>query len=171
MEILRDAQADWESSSNGSLRLILQEAESKSGNDMIIVHAMHVASKRTASLFSIICRKGHPYPARIRPKDDELPNYLKKTYKTQPISRASVASAMQTLIEEKWVNNPWVSETPSEFRFNLEKVFNLGNIKSEVLNLISSKGAYEDSDSSQPESDEDVGKPDSPLANNDMDVE
>lgn len=162
MEILRDAQSEWESSSGGVLALILQEAKSQSGYDMIVVHAKHVASNRTASLFSVVCRKGHPYPARLQPKDDGLPNFFKKSYKTQNLSSlAAMGNVMRQLNEERWVNNEWVADTPSEFREKLEKVFNLGNIKSEILNLISSEGAENDVDSGTSEDVEDVTEPDS----------
>lgn len=148
IEILRDAQTEWESSSGGALALILQEAESKSGYDMIVVHAKHVASNRTAALFSVVSRKGNPYPARLQPKDDQLPNFFKKSYKTQSLSSlASMSAVIGQLNEEKWVNNDWVADTPGEFREKLEGVFNLGNIKSEILNLISSTGVRKCADS------------------------
>lgn len=140
-EILNDAKSEWSSSSDGLLDLILQDAESKSGHDMIIVHAKHAPSNRTASLFSVVCRKGQPYPARLQPKDDELPNFFKKSYKTKDFNTFSAVSlAVQQLSkvgEEKWVENHWVADTPSEFREKLEEVFNLGVVKSEILNLIS----------------------------------
>lgn len=157
MDILRDAQSDWELSSDGLLALVLQEAESQSGYDMVVVHAKHVASNRTASLFSVVCRKGHPYPARLQPKDDELPDFFKKTYKTQSLgSLAAMSNIVRQFNDEKWVKNEWVADTPSEFRERLEKVFNLGNIKSEILNLISSLGARGVVDSGTPEEVEDI---------------
>lgn len=164
IEIIRDAQTEWESSSGGVLALILQEAESQSGYDMIVIHAKHVASNRTASLFSVVSRKGNPYPARLQPKDDQLPNFFKKSYKTSNLSSLAAisSSVIRQLNEEKWVTNEWVADTPGEFRDKLEKVFNLGNIKSEILNLITSNGARNEADSATSDEVEDVVDPDSP---------
>lgn len=163
LEILRDAESEWASSSEGVLTLVLQEAESQSGNDMIIVHAKHVPSNRTASLFSVVSRKGHPYPARLQPKEDELPNFFRKSYKTQNISSLTAMSrAVQQFSEEKWVNNEWVADTPGEFREKLEEVFNLGNLKSVILNLVSSRteGVQDGADDSEDHEESDPSPPD-----------
>ncbi|MGD0384459.1 MAG: hypothetical protein ABSA77_13140, partial [Thermoguttaceae bacterium] len=88
MDILYDARRNWESESKGLLTLILQTAKSKSKNDMIIVHAKHVPSDRTASLFSVVCRPGAPYPARIQPRDDAVPDFFKKSYYEPPRNTA-----------------------------------------------------------------------------------
>lgn len=55
-EILKVAQEDWYTSSEGIMELILQDATSKLGDSMIIVHAKHVASNRTSTLFLIVHR-------------------------------------------------------------------------------------------------------------------
>jgi hypothetical protein len=78
-QILETAQREWNAESSGVLTLVFQETKSESGNDMIIVHAKHVPSNRTVTLFSVIYRPNTPYPATIQPKDDILPNYLKKS--------------------------------------------------------------------------------------------
>lgn len=166
VEILRDAQTEWESSSGGVLALILQEAESQSGYDMIVIHAKHVPSNRTASLFSVVSRKGIAYPARLQPKDEQLPNFFKKSYKTQTLSFPIAGSIIRQLNEERCVNNEWVADTPGEFRDKLEDVFNLGNIKSAILNLITSDGARNDADSATSDEAEDVASPDSPPPDN-----
>lgn len=131
IEILHVAKSEWSTNSGGLLDLILQEAQSKSGNDMVVVHAKHIPSSRTASLFSVVCRKGQPYPATLQPKEDDLPNIFKKSRK---VSRGLIAPS-----KEEMVSNPWVADTPIEFRKKLEEVFNLGIVKSEVFNLISSE--------------------------------
>jgi hypothetical protein len=134
MEILRIAQKDWITNSNGILALVLQEAASKSGNEMIIVHAKHVSSNRSVTLFSVVHRPNAPYPATIQPKEDDLPDFLKKSYYKRGISDISAAfmgSQGQT------VENKWVSETPAVFREKLKNAFNLDLVKSEILNLIS----------------------------------
>ena len=137
LDILRDAQRDWKDSSRGVLALILQEAETQSGYYMVVVHARHEASNRTASLFSVVSRRGQPYPARLQPKDAELPNFFRKSYKSESLS-SSMSGMMRALSDEKWVENEWVADTPGEFREKLAEVFNLGNIKSEIMNLVAS---------------------------------
>lgn len=137
-EILQSAQEDWRTKSDGVVDLVLQDAESKSGNAMIVVHAKHVVSNRTATLLSILHRPNRPYPATIQLKDDDLPQFLKKSYR-QPGSRGlidNLANPMTTVYGEI-VSNEWVSATPSEFREKLAKAFNLASVKSEILNLAS----------------------------------
>lgn len=135
-EILKAAQEEWQTKSDGIMDLVLQDAESKSGNPMIIVHAKHLTSNRTVTLFSIIHRPNRPYPATIQPKEDDLPRFLKKSYYKPS---ANVTSALDTLtrMQGETVSNEWVSATPSEFRKKLAEVFNLELIKSEILNLLS----------------------------------
>jgi hypothetical protein len=137
-EILKSAQVEWQTGSDGVMELVLQDATSKSGNSMIIVHAKHVPSNRTATLFSVVYRLKHPYPATIQPKDEDLPDFLKKSY-SKPGLR-SLADLRTSLLDSpgNMVSNPWVSDTPPEFRKKLADAFNLGIIKSEILNLASS---------------------------------
>ena len=130
MDILEEALREWESRSNGMMTLVLQSAESTHGDEMIIVHAKHLPSNRTAALFSVVYRPSNPYPATIQPRDDELPKYLRKTYRAP----GRLPEVVSTTIGHT-VTNEWVSETPLEFRVNLRKVFNLSVVKSEVLNL------------------------------------
>jgi hypothetical protein len=144
-EILKTAQEDWLESSDGVMGLVLQDAESKSGNSMIIVHAKHIPSNRTATLFSIVHRPNCPYPATIQPEEENIPEFLKKTYlKPAASSELAMLSITGKLgISETVVTNQWVSETPVEFREKLAKAFNLGSIKSAVLNLVSSSSENE----------------------------
>ena len=79
LEILNAAQEEWRIVSDGVMELILQETKSNSGNSMIIVHGKHVLSNRTATLFSVVCRPGYPYPVTIQPKGVDLPIFLKKS--------------------------------------------------------------------------------------------
>jgi hypothetical protein len=135
IEILQEAQRDWEAQSGGLLTLILQTAKSKSDNDLILVHVKHIPSSRTVSLFSVVYRPGNPYPATIQPREDELPKFLRKSY-YEPGFDAGFLLSAATKVQGKTVTNQWVSETPSEFRRNLTDAFNLGIVKSEVLNLV-----------------------------------
>src|SRR5262245_50767347 len=115
-EILKVAQEDWSTSSNGVMELVLQDATSKSGNPMIIIHAKHVASNRTSTLFSVVHRPNNPYPVTIQPEDENLPTFLQKSY-----SRSGLVTAAAEIVSmsDQRVSNPWVSDTPSEFRKKL----------------------------------------------------
>jgi hypothetical protein len=129
-DVLETAREDWQESSDGAMELVLQDAKSESGNSMIIVHAKHVASNRTATLFSVVHRRESPYPARIQPKEEDLPSFLKKT-RSNPIGLPEIVFTGTTISDQ------WVSDTPSEFRKALTAAFNLGVIKREILNLAS----------------------------------
>ena len=131
-EILKVAQEKWHQGSKGILELVLQDAESQAGNTMVVIHAKHVASNRTSTLFTIVYRPNKPYPVTIQLEDGNLPNFLKKTYSGQSFADIAAENMMG-----KPVSNPWVSETPSEFRKKLAKAFNEGSVKSVILNLVS----------------------------------
>lgn len=133
IEILQDAVRDWETESEGQLTLILQTGTATDGDDMIFVHGKHVPSNRTITLFSVVFRPGGPYPARIQLKTNELPTYYRKSY-FQPglVDGLTLKADMQG----RTVTNEWVAETPSEFRTKLVNAFNLGVVKSEILNLL-----------------------------------
>jgi hypothetical protein len=141
MEILLEAQSEWSSNGQGVLALILQQALSESGNEMIIVLVEHLPSKRAVSLFSVVSPKGHKYPVRLQPKDEDLPKFFKKSYKTES---GFSTLGMLNPVSERTTTNEWVADTPGEFRIKLTQVFNLGNIKSVILNLISSNDSCQD---------------------------
>jgi hypothetical protein len=157
-DILNTAKEEWRTVSDGVLELVLQDAKSESGNFMIIVHAKHVRSKRTATLFSIVHEPEKPYPVRIQPEKENIPDSLKKSYYKQSAADFSLGSisvisdslryypmpsemtglGVRPKKDMNLVSNPWVSDTPSEFRKKLSEVFNLGLVKREILNLASS---------------------------------
>lgn len=154
LEIIKDAKQEWRDQSDGQLILVIQEAESSNKNDMMIVHAKHAPSNRTVTLFSVIHRLGSPYPARIQPQGDELPDAFKKSYYQHGF--AELASLTGTVTGRN-VTNEWICDTPSEFRSKLQKVFNLGTLKADVLSLVS--GAAPDySEAETREPDEPKGK-------------
>lgn len=131
-EILSEASQQWKTDSGGRVELVIQLAESKTGNKMYIVHARHVESNRTSTLFSVVHRPDTPYPVRIQPRENELPDFLKKNYH----KRSPHAELMNlTSTAEQEIHNRWVSDTPSEFRDKLRDAFNLGSVKSEVFSL------------------------------------
>ncbi|MCI5164332.1 MAG: hypothetical protein D3917_20450 [Candidatus Electrothrix sp. AX5] len=163
--ILENAREEWETISDGVLTLVLQSSESEDSNAIITVHAKHIPTNRTAALFSIIHRLKEPYPVTIRPRNENIPNFLKKSYQ---LSRTSAGSAVTKVVAElEAINNPmsikktqelitnkWVSDTPSEFRKKLADAFNLSVIKSAVLNLtssVSSESQSEDDDNAAQE--------------------
>ncbi|NEQ47341.1 MAG: hypothetical protein F6K00_28915 [Leptolyngbya sp. SIOISBB] len=131
--ILESAQQEWVDHSDGLLTLIIQDTQSTDGDAMLVVYAKHMPSNRTVTLFSVVHRTDAPYPARIQPRNEELPNFLKKTY------TRSDAADLDKVVRQMTANtivNTWVCDTPSEFRSRLEDVFDLGTVKSEILNLI-----------------------------------
>lgn len=133
LEILQSANEEWIERSDGLLNLVIQEAESTNGNPLLIVHAKHVPSNRTVELFSVVHRPGATYPAKIQLRDEDLPEFLKKSY----FSPSIASQAVMTVGEGRKITNERVCDTPAEFRRELEEVFNLGVIKSEVLSLVS----------------------------------
>jgi hypothetical protein len=134
LDILEEAQREWAEQSQGLLALVIQEAESTDGDRMLIVHAKHVPSNRTATLFSVVHRSDAPYPAKIQPRENELPDFLKKSYYRPGIGDLSAGMGLAT---GRQVTNKWVCDTPSEFRSELRNVLNLGIVKSEVLSIVS----------------------------------
>ena len=140
IEILGFTQEEWSANSDGFLALVFQTAKSRSGNDMIIVHAKHIPSNRTAELFSIAHRLDTPYPVAIQPHEYELPNSLKKRYYQETPYEFEMRD--QEPDAGYTVENPWVADTPSELRLLLKNAFNLGSVKSVILNLVSSYSSY-----------------------------
>lgn len=139
MQILESARETWLERSAGELSLALQDTETTDGDRMIVVHAQHVESKRTVTLFSVIHRPEAPYPAKIQPRDDALPDFLRKHYYKPGIG--DIAANFSST--GKMIENQWVCETPVEFRRELKGVFNLGMLKAEILSLVSSSRPQE----------------------------
>ena len=141
-EILKAAQEDWITSSNGVIELLLKDSEAKSGHSMLLVYAKHVPSNRTAALFTVLHRVDQPYPVTIQLEDRELPNFLKKSYHLSgkaPSNITSFEDYSRVLGDlQGQVSNEWVSDTPTEFRRKLKEAFNQGTVKTEILNLVSS---------------------------------
>ncbi len=132
-EVLQSAREEWERKSAGAITLVLQRDKSESGNVMVVVHAKHVASNRTATLLSVVHRPSEPYPATIQPRKEELPNILKRSHYKPGLNEVGVAMGIQG----RTVTNEWVSDTPSEFREKLIKAFNLSPVKTAILSLAS----------------------------------
>ncbi len=155
-EILEAACEEWENATEGVFTLVFQKSKSEAGIETITVHAKHIPSNRTSTLFSVTHRLNEPYPVCIQPREKvNLPNILKKSYyqynpKYYQYGPDEFPSEFEGEHEheheygdeEGWtITNEWVSDTPSEFREKLTEAFNLSVVKSAVLNLTSSKGA------------------------------
>lgn len=136
--------------------MVIQEAEATNGHHMLIVHAKHVPSHRTATLFSVVHRPAAPYPAKIQPREDELPEFLQKSYYKPGFAELTGTIATKG----RQVTNKWVCDTPSEFRTQLEAVFNLGTVKAEVLNLISGTASLSAEDGTERIDEESNGESD-----------
>lgn len=150
-EILQSARQEWTDQSKGALTLVIQKTKSANGNHVLIVHAKHVPSNRTVTLFSVIHRPGAPYPAKIQPREDGIPDILKKSYYRPGLDDLDV---IPNPIGEQ-VTNKWVCDTPAEFRAQLKEVFNLGSLTSDVFSLVTGNSSSSESED-DPEKTEDV---------------
>lgn len=134
-EIITEASKEWHTRSQGQLVLQAEPYETDEGDEALTVFVQHIPTSRAISLFTVNYRANHPYPARFFPKGDELPNYLKKSYKSR--SLLSTVS-LDNLSTGQQIQNEWVCDTPTEFRENLKKIINLGSIRSRIVSLLSS---------------------------------
>lgn len=134
--ILREAAADWKVDSGGVLLLNLRDSLTESGNVLIYVSAIHTVVKREGGLFTVVHRRNQPYPVRIYLKDDDLPNILKKSYYRKPTPGLTELTSPFSGRPGETVHNPWVSDTPAEFRDKLKKAFNDGSVTSIIQNII-----------------------------------
>ncbi|QGJ70949.1 Hypothetical protein PBC10988_26520 [Planctomycetales bacterium 10988] len=143
IEILKEAQRDWDSNSDGILNLVLNTIKVEGINGLliemrIIVDIKHIPSNRTATVFTVLHRQNSPYPVSIILEEEELPDILRKSYTVS--GRKGIETVLESVRGTKetiTVNNEWVADTPLEFRENLQKVFNRSYLKSMVTNLIS----------------------------------
>lgn len=136
LEILNDAKEDWEKNSNGAMTLVLQQATTTNGNNMIVVHARHLPSARTGAILKVVHRPASAYPVTIYPEDDGIPDFLKKTYYDPGFDVfAGMIPPSIGKVPPRTVTNEWVAETPAEFRAKLKLAFGLGTAKSIILNL------------------------------------
>lgn len=134
LEILTEATAEWELQSGGTMTLIGTQTGNSKGDVFIIVHAKHLPSSRTAQLFSIVHRPPNHYPVLLQVKDEEVPDYLKKSRWQEGLPSISELWSISTE-SGRQVHNEWVADTPGEFREKLKKAFNRGVVKGTILNL------------------------------------
>jgi hypothetical protein len=131
-EILLAAQEQWRTRSEGVLGLVIRETTSTKGHAMLVVHAKHEPTNRTVNLFSVVHRKTAPYPVTIYPKEDDLPNFLKKSYYSPSFGAGLYIKGMQG----ETIENEWVADSPGEFREQLRDAFNLGTVKASILAVV-----------------------------------
>lgn len=141
LQILESARKDWENKSGGKLTLLLQQTATTEEDPMVIVHAQHIVSKRTVTLCSVIHRDNAPYPVRIQPRDNELPDFLRKTHYEPSGFAVNLAATIPAF--GRTVENKWVCDTPAEFRQKLAEAFNSAVLKSDILSLVSSNEAQD----------------------------
>ena len=144
-EILKNARDEWDKNSDGVLTLVFQNSISQDKNAMIIVHAKHIPSNRTATLFTVIHRPIAPYPATILIISEALPYCLKREY-----YRPGMQDSFMPLdLEGETVTNPWVSETPAEFRTKLSEAFNQSIVKTIIFGLATGEAPASENDNQQ----------------------
>lgn len=142
LEILHEAQQEWENQSGGVLVLLIQEQETEAREQCYVVHVQHVPSNRTVTLFSVLHRADLPYPACIQPIHAELPANLVKSRsviaRQAEFISATATAAGRSLSKdvEQTIENKWVCDTPGEFRRKLQEVLSLGGVKAEVQSLL-----------------------------------
>jgi hypothetical protein len=86
----------------------------------------------TLSLFEVNYRRGFPYPALIVPPSQAVPQFLiRKQYVPAPFE------AMPPMLEKgRFLENPWVCGTPSEFSSKLGDLLQRDSIKSIVFSFL-----------------------------------
>jgi hypothetical protein len=147
VEILEEAQHEWEEHSDGLLLLRIGPAAVEGEDEMILdVYIVHNPSKRMAKLLSIAHRPNQSYPVEIRPESFDIPEYLRKSYTIQKrrspsplFSPQAYLRGMEGILPEvttKTITNEWVCDTPAEFRSKLEEALSLGSVKSAINNII-----------------------------------
>ena len=137
-DILQAAQKEWQERSLGQLVLLLQDERSSDGHQLYIIHAKHVPTNRILALFRVKHLAGEAYPASIQPREDKLPNYLRKTY-YEPGPADYMTQDDPNDEPGRIVTNKWVANSPAEFRNMLHEVFNLDSIKSALVAFVSTK--------------------------------
>ncbi len=143
-EILQLANQDWLTESEGLLSLVIQEKEPEEGMEEFIVHALHIPSDRSVTLFSVTQLGDTPYPARITLRGDRIPIFLQKEY--HRTKKGILADANALYESKELIANKWVSETPADFRKHLSEALNSSETKSVVFSLLASIKGTDDSD-------------------------
>jgi len=82
-------------------------------------------------LFEVQHRLEFEYPAAIIPPDDSLPEFLK-----DQVYRSGLGDRLPSMTG-KWVENQWVTSSPSEFTKKVETLLARPTAKAVVLSLLS----------------------------------
>lgn len=120
-EILNQASEEWAEEGGGLLRLIIDQEDTVLSSTFD-VHAEHVPSKRTISLFSVTHLRARPYPSEIG---------ISWYGHSEMIAGIVVNQPSQKL----------VARTPERFRELLRAVFNRDDLKSELLRFVVNAGS------------------------------
>ncbi len=141
LDILSEAKLEWDSKGQGIISLLVDEGRSTSGSDstsvIIHVYALHIPSQRLARLLTIFHVTEKPYPARINPEKEDIPDYLRKE-RIGASSRSSLAAieSFRVSMSQNTSVDEWVCESPDEFRRQLVKALNRGSVKAAVTNIV-----------------------------------
>jgi hypothetical protein len=146
LDILSEAKLEWDSKGQGIISLLVDEGHSTFGSDsqfvMIHVYALHIPSQRLARLLTVVHVTEKPYPARIDPEKEDIPDYLRKESAgpVSPPPQAFIETIRASVSQYKRVDE-WVCESPDEFRRQLVKALNLGSVKATVTNIVTVSSA------------------------------
>jgi hypothetical protein len=148
LDILSEAKNEWDTKGQGIVTLLVDEGRPASQGDsdltLIHVYALHIPSERVESLLTVIYASGKPYPARINPEKDDIPEYLRKERfvpaRKSGLMPPSILQAISEAIPAHTVTEEWVCESPDEFRKQLSKALTLGRVKSAITNIIAASG-------------------------------
>jgi hypothetical protein len=148
LDILSEAKNEWDTKGQGIVTLLVDGGRSALHGDsdltLIHVYAMHIPSERVESLLTVIYASGKPYPARISPEKDDIPEYLRKERfvpaKISGLMSPSILNTFREAIPAHTVSEEWVCESPEEFRKQLSKALTLGRVKSAITNIIAASG-------------------------------
>ena len=116
--------------------LLVGHVVKREGEDRVVI-GFEVEAPRAGNrvrLFEVQHRLEFEYPAAIAGADIRLPDFLKeRVYRPSPLG-----GVVQDLTERgKWVENPWIASSPTEFSEKVEGLLARPSVKGIVLSLLS----------------------------------
>lgn len=132
-EILKHQASRLEARTNG---LLIGHVVGHAGEDRVVI-GFEVEAPRADTrvrLFEVQHRLEFEYPAAIVAPVARLPDFLKeREYRSPPLG-SPVADLFGP---GKWVKNPWVASSPTEFSEKVKELLAGGGVKGIVLSLLS----------------------------------
>jgi hypothetical protein len=132
-EILKHQASQLEARTNG---LLAGHVVRHAGEDRVVI-GFEVEAPRAdtrARLFEVQHRLEFEYPAAIVGPDIRLPEFLKERVYQSPPLRTAARDLMEP---GRWVENPWIASSPSEFSEKVEALLARPSLKGIVLSLLS----------------------------------